>query len=478
MFMRMLYNEHLAQASYLVGCAATGEALVVDPTRDLDQYFDLAEREGFRIAGVAETHIHADFASGARELAARSGARLYLSAEGTSDWQYTYASNANATIVRDGDRFGVGNIQLEVMHTPGHTPEHICFLLTDTAHARQPMGVFTGDFVFVGDVGRPDLLERAAGFAGTMDASARQLFHSLQRFATLPDYLQVWPGHGAGSACGKALGAVPQSTTGYEKRFNWAFQVRNEQEFVARVLDGQPSPPTYFAHMKRINKEGPALLTSLLASRHLHLHDLLEATRAAITILDTRAADAFAGGHSPGTVNIPLGPSFVSWAGWLVSYDRPFALIVDERHAHATIRQLRLIGLDKLAGYATTGVLGAWAASGYDMTIVPRTDSAGFRQLMRRDDVYVLDVREPAELALGAVPGSHGIPLGYLLRRLGEVPRDRTVAIYCQSGTRSAIGASLLAAKGYTSVVDLIGGFDAWRRHEQRRSVSGAVLTR
>jgi len=465
MFMRMFYNQQLAQASYLVGCAATGEALVIDPNRDLDQYFALAEREGFRISAVTETHIHADFVSGARELAARGGARLYLSAEGTPDWQYDYAARAGATLLRDGDTFMVGNIRLAVMHTPGHTPEHIAFLLTDTAHADQPMGIFTGDFVFVGDVGRPDLLERAAGYTGTMEAGARQLYRSLGRFRTLPEYLQVWPGHGAGSACGKALGAVPQSTLGYEKRFNWAFQVQGEDEFVEQVLAGQPSPPAYFAQMKRINKAGPALLSTLPAPRHLHLHDLREVLSAGTMVVDTRPADAYAGGHLPGTINIPLGPSFVTLAGWQLPYDRPFALIVDEHDDLAAVRELQLIGLDDLAGYASSGVLAAWAAQGHEPATVQRTDPAGLFDLLSREDVMLLDVREPAEVALGAIDGSRAIPLGYLTRRLAEVPRDRTIAVYCQSGVRSSIAASLLVGAGYPRVVDLVGGFDAWRRH-------------
>ena len=224
MFFRQLYTDHLAQASYLVGCQQTGEALVVDPTRDLDQYLNLAAREGLRITAVTETHIHADFVSGARALAARTGARLYLSGAGPAAWQYAYAAEAGATLLRDGDAFTVGTLRLEVLHTPGHTPEHLSFLLTDTGSAATPMGIFTGDFVFVGDVGRPDLVEKAAGQAGTTEGAARQLYQSLQRFRALPEYLQVWPGHGAGSACGKALGAVPQSTVGYELRTNWTLE--------------------------------------------------------------------------------------------------------------------------------------------------------------------------------------------------------------------------------------------------------------
>src|SRR5690606_23511411 len=244
MIVRRFYDDNLAQASWLVGCGASGEGLVVDPNRDVDQYIRAAEAEGVRVTHVTETHIHADFVSGARELAARTGARLYLSAEGGPDWSYRYASEANAVLLRDGDEFRVGNVRVRVMHTPGHTPEHIVFIVTDGASADQPMGVMTGDFVFVGDVGRPDLLEKAAGVAGTMEAGARDLYASLTRFrGQLPDYVQLWPGHGAGSACGKSLGAVPQSTLGYEKLFNLGLAAESEAEFVQMILTGQPEPP-------------------------------------------------------------------------------------------------------------------------------------------------------------------------------------------------------------------------------------------
>ncbi|MBA3533266.1 MAG: MBL fold metallo-hydrolase, partial [Ardenticatenales bacterium] len=254
MILRYLYDSNLAQASYLVGCAATGEALIIDPNREVEQYIAAAAREGLRITAVTETHIHADFLSGARELADKTGARLYLSDEGGPEWSYGFAHLG----LKDGDTFMVGNVRLEALHTPGHTPEHVAFLLTDTANAAEPMGIFSGDFVFVGDIGRPDLLESAAGVADSKEPGARTLYRSVQRFKQYPDYLQLWPGHGAGSACGKALGAIPSTTLGYERRFNWAFTTQDEESFIATVLDGQPEPPRYFAQMKRLNKVGPA----------------------------------------------------------------------------------------------------------------------------------------------------------------------------------------------------------------------------
>jgi hydroxyacylglutathione hydrolase len=260
MLLKRIYDESLAQASYLIGCPATGEALVVDPNRDVAQYVKAAADEDLTITHVTETHIHADFVSGSRELAKVTGAELLLSDEGGPDWKYAFAKEADARLLHNGDTFMVGNLKFEVLHTPGHTPEHISFLVTDTPATDKPMGAVTGDFVFVGDVGRPDLLEKAAKIVGTMEAGARTLYRSLNRFKQLPDYLQIWPGHGAGSACGKALGAVPFSTLGYEKIANWGFGAATEDEFVEMVLAGQPEPPKYFAEMKRINKEGPRLL--------------------------------------------------------------------------------------------------------------------------------------------------------------------------------------------------------------------------
>ncbi len=263
MLLRQITDSKLAQNAYLIGCQRTGEALVIDPERDVDRYVEAAAAEGLRLVAATETHIHADFLSGCRELAHRHGARLYLSDCGPAEWKYLWAQDGDKGIqlLRDGDAFSVGKIEIRALHTPGHTPEHLSFLVTDHGGgAEEPMGLMSGDFVFVGDVGRPDLLESAAGVAGAREPSARALHASLLRFLDLPDYLQIWPGHGAGSACGKALGAVPTSTVGYERRFSPALADvrRGEQVFVDAILEGQPEPPFYFARMKKENKEGAA----------------------------------------------------------------------------------------------------------------------------------------------------------------------------------------------------------------------------
>jgi hydroxyacylglutathione hydrolase len=260
----------------------------VDPNRDIGRYLNAARDEGLRITEVTETHIHADFVSGARELAQRTGARLHLSRAGDPEWGYRYPDDSAVCWLADGSTIEVGRIGLRVLHVPGHTPEHLAFLVSDREKSGEPMGALTGDFVFVGDVGRPDLLERAAQARGTMERFARELFQSLQRFQSFPDYLQLWPGHGAGSACGKSLSAVPQSTLGYEKRFNWAFGIPDEAEFVRAVLAGQPEPPPYFARMKQINQTGPSLLGDRKPPPRLSLEQLAAVLADGAIVVDTR----------------------------------------------------------------------------------------------------------------------------------------------------------------------------------------------
>lgn len=469
MIVKRFYDETLAQASYLIGCGRTGNAIVIDPTRDIDQYLRMAESEEVAVTHVTETHIHADFVSGSRELAARTGAGLYLSAEGGKDWQYAYAAEAGAVLLRNGDTIMVGNVRIGVVHTPGHTPEHLAFLVTDTAAATEPMAIVTGDFVFVGDVGRPDLLERAAKLQGTMEASARTLFRSLQRFKAYPDYLQVWPGHGAGSACGKGLSAVPQSTVGYERRFNWALGIDNEEEFVRQVLSGQPEPPAYFAEMKRINRDGPRILNGFATPQWVPDARLAETLAAGAFVIDTRPAAEFAAGHVPGTINIPLNRGFTTWAGWLTPFNEDFYLIVNDsaadRGAHnvnEAARDLAMIGLDRFAGYFGLGAVREWEQGGRVLSTVRQMSIDELAAAQARGAVTVVDVRGRAEWEAGHLAGVLNIPVGHLAQRLSEIPRDRPVVVHCQAGARSAIAASVLQAHGVMDVVNLTKGFQAW----------------
>ncbi len=463
MLLKRFYDDGLAQASYLIGCAATGEAIVVDANRDIRQYLDAAKAERLRITHVSETHIHADYVSGSRELAKATRARLFLSAEGGPDWQYAFAESDGATLVRDGDVITVGNIRLAVMHTPGHTPEHISFLVTDTAGADAPMGILSGDFVFVGDVGRPDLLERAAKVANTMEAGARQLFRSLERFRALPDWVQVWPGHGAGSACGKSLGAVPSSTVGYEKRFNWGVATTNEREFVAMVLAGQPEPPAYFAEMKRINREGPPILGGFPEPVRGDVAALRTALGAKVAVVDARRADAFAEGHVAGTLNIPLNKSFTTWAGWHVPYDVDIHLIVPgEEAAVRAVRELAMIGLDRVTTWYDASIVGEWRAAGGATGTVARTTVAELAPRLAGGTVTLVDVRNRSEWDAGHIAGALHIPGGHLAARLDEIPRGKPVVLQCESGSRSAIAASVLQRLGRLDVANLRGGIVAW----------------
>jgi hydroxyacylglutathione hydrolase len=459
MIVKRFFERSLAQASYLVGCAATGEAIVIDPNRDADLYVRAAAEDNLRIAYVTETHIHADFVSGSRELASRTGATMLLSDEGDADWKYAFASEGR--LVRHGDRVSVGKIHIDVVHTPGHTPEHLTFLITDSAAADAPIAAATGDFLFVGDVGRPDLLERAAKMAGTMEKGARTLYQSLQTFKTHEDWLQIWPGHGAGSACGKGISAVPFSTLGYERRFNWAFRVKDEDEFVAQVLSGQPDPPAYFATMKRINKEGPRVLGCICSPRRQDDQALASVVAGGALVIDARPASEYAAAFLPGTLNIPLNNSFVTWAGWLAPYDQDIYLLLGEgaesRLEEAT-RALALIGLDRIAGYFSSSALRQLA--GESLSSIPQVTPAD----VGSDGRVLLDVRSDLEWQKGHIDGATQIPLGHLPSRIGELPKDRPIVTQCQSGARSSIAASLLRRAGFTNVSNLAGGIEAWQK--------------
>jgi len=453
MFVKRFFEASLAQASYLIGCQQVDEAIVIDANRDVEQYIEAAAQEGLRITQVTETHIHADYVSGSRELAQRTGASLCLSDEGDRDWKYQFEHSRK---LKHGDRITIGNIRLDVLHTPGHTPEHLTFLITDGAAADKPIAAVTGDFVFVGDVGRPDLLEKAANIKGTMEAGARVLYASLQAFAKHEDWLQIWPGHGAGSACGKGISAIPSSTLGYEKRFNWAFNKKSEAEFVDAVLTGQPEPPKYFAKMKRVNKEGPAILGGFHIPAKLDAARLAELIARKALVIDTRPASEYAAGHSPGTINVPFNSSFVTWAGWLVQAD-DFYLIVDSATASARLeelsRSLALIGIDRITGYFDASAVVGRAT-------IPQITPKDLAPKL--ENVTVLDVRSANEWDEGHLPGATHIPLGYLVDRLGDIPPNRPVVVQCQSGGRSSIAASILERAGFRDVSNLTGGLSAW----------------
>ncbi len=464
MHFKRFYDENLAQASYMLVCDTTREAIVIDPTIDVSQYTRAAGAERARITHVTETHIHADFVSGARALAETAGAILHLSAEGGKEWGYTDAAMKTANPLRDKSDILVGRLRLRVAHTPGHTPEHLTFFVSDLARGEHPVGALTGDFVFVGEVGRPDLLERAAGVKGSMDSSAADLFRSLRKFAAQPDHLQIWPGHGAGSACGKSLGSMPQTTLGYEKLFNWAFADMTEEEFVGRVLQDQPVPPSYFASMKRVNRaaELPAPPSS---PKSLRLEELESALQAGSPVIDTRTATKFAAGHVPGTINVPLGKSFLNWTGALVPEEGYFYLLTDadsDEAVESILADLAKIGLCRVAGFFRADVLLDWKSRGGQPEQVTQLSPGELRGVLRTKKVQIVDVRAPDEWNRGHIPGAIHIPLAGLPQRVGELDQSVPIVLQCQGGGRSSIAASFLQARGLSDVSNLSGGYDRW----------------
>ena len=458
LFFQRIYEDGLAQASYLIGCQETGTALVIDPKRDIDTYLEIADRENLRITHITETHIHADFLSGARELAAATGAELLLSAEGGSDWLYGYDHIG----LKDGDLFKFGNIKVEVMHTPGHTPEHISFLVNDMQSGDVPVMFFSGDFVFVGSVGRPDLLEKAAGIAGTQEQGARQLFQSLKKFKALPDHVQVIPGHGAGSACGKALGAVPATTVGSEKLVNWALQDQSEEEFVETLLDGQPEVPAYFSIMKRLNKQGPDVLGGLPSLKKLGLDELNKAIDSGLMMIDARDKLTFSRGHIPGSINIQNTPSFSNWTGWFLDYTKPFVLVTFENQSDIINRKLIRVGLDLCLGYFID--VKTWRECGNPLEQLEQVEPQTLQNLAVNNQVQILDIRARSEYEIGHIPGAEHIHLGRLEDYLDRLPGNRKIVLHCKSGDRSSIGCSFLQSKGIKNIANLTGGITAWKK--------------
>ncbi len=466
MLFRQYFDPKLAQYAYLVGCQKTGEALLIDPLRDIDQYLEAADAEGLSIGAVAETHIHADFLSGVREFAERLGTKLYLSAEGESDgWGSNWAKSSkyDATFLQDGDSFMIGNIEVTAVHTPGHTPEHISYVVVDRGSgATTPIGIATGDFVFVGDLGRPDLLEQAAGIHGVQEDSARTLFHSLSKFRGLPDYVQVWPAHGAGSSCGKALGAVPTTTVGYEKLYNASLAAANhgEEAFVDAILAGQPEPQMYFARMKRDNRDGVPILGALPQPRKLTTKELaLTVSEKSALMIDTRLdRTGFMAKHIPGALYAPMNKSFNTVVGSLVvDNEAPIVLFIDEGDVDEAVRDLVRIGYDNLVAFVTPGTLEDYFEAGGEHSAIEEISFEQMDALKDGPNTLVVDVRFASEYDESHIPGAISASYTRLPEYLqSRVPEGKTLLVHCASGARSAAASSFLAQKGFE--VKYVGG--------------------
>ncbi len=449
MYFKQIYEEKLSQYAYLIGCQQTGEAIIIDPMRDIDRYVELARQEGLQITAATETHIHADFLSGLREFA-EQGIKIYASDEGDKDWKYEWlnGSGYDYGFLYEGDEIPVGNIRLGVKHTPGHTPEHISFLVTDTAGADAPMGILSGDFIFVGDVGRPDLLETAAGQKGSMRLSARQLHESIEEFKSLPEYLQLWPGHGAGSSCGKALGAVPESTVGYELRFNKSINSSDNREgFVDYILEDQPEPPLYFARMKRDNRQGPDVLGKLPEPEKMSIEAFAEAgKRKNNVIVDTREPADFMERHLPGSLLSPLGRKFNTVAGSYVREQEHLYLVIEKEKVEEAVRDLVRIGLDQVEGFITPEELDEYEG---ELAAIETIDFERTLSLMEDEQYRVLDVRKHSEYKEGHIEEALNIAHTRLLDREDELPDGKTLLVHCRTGFRSAVASALLARDGF-----------------------------
>lgn len=464
MLLERIYDEDLSQASYAIGCQAEGEMLVVDPRRDIQVYLDLAAHHGMRIVAVAETHIHADFLSGTRELAAATGATAYVSAEGGEDWTYGF----DAQLLRHDDTITLGNITVQAKHTPGHTPEHLSYLITDGAFTDQPGYYLTGDFVFSGDLGRPDLLDEAVGMKDTRFAGAKQLFASLKaHFVDLGDHIQVFPGHGAGSACGKALGALPSTTIGYERQFAWwgkHLAADDEQGFIDELLDGQPDAHAYFARMKKQNKEGPAILGERPEPRLVEIDELISGMESgSLALVDTRPVDDVHAKAVPGALSIPSLGKAATHIGWAFDPEKDSAQLVvlapDAKTAREYGDHFVRVGVDALVGYTTT-------LDGLQ-TEAPELVSPQDLEALRAKEstVLLLDVRNRTEHAAGTIPGAEQLSAGKVVFHQDQLPSPDagTIVTFCQSGVRNAVAASALRRAGY-DVVEIDGSFAGWEK--------------
>ncbi len=448
-----IYTEGLAQISYLVGDSSAAVAAVIDPRRDIDIYVQRSRELGLRIAYVIETHIHADFASGAQALAARSGAELV---GGVSD-----AYGFSLRQLQDGERLVLGQLMLEVLHTPGHTPEHLSLLLYDARQGSEPFALFTGDTLFNLDVGRPDLLGQ-----GSERTLAAQLYHSLfDTYRQLGDRMEIYPCHGAGSACGKSIGDRRQSTLGNERLFNPALnEARDEQAFVDWLLADMPEPPRHYARLKKLNAapaspgDGPGLPPPLSPQDFAEALDDL----AAVQLVDLRSQLAFGGGHVPGALNIGAGSAFANWAGWMLDDRRPIYLIGESAaQVQEAVLALYRIGLDQIAGYLRGG-MSDWQNAGRPLVGIGQWTVQELERQRQQQSLQLLDVRTEQEWRQGHVPGARQLFVAHLDERLGELDPGLPTVTYCGSGYRASLAASVLKRHGFAQVINVPGSWQAW----------------
>jgi glyoxylase-like metal-dependent hydrolase (beta-lactamase superfamily II) len=455
MILKQYYLGCLSQASYLIGDEVTKAAVVVDPRRDVDEYVNDAAASGLRIEHVILTHFHADFIAGHLELRDRVGARIHLGARAEADYEFSS--------LHDGDVLEFGQVRLMILETPGHTPEAISILVYDLAESdHTPRAVLTGDTLFIGDVGRPDLM---ASRGISSEELAGMLYDSLHRkLLPLPDETLLYPGHGAGSACGKNLSQERVSTIGVQRRYNYALQPMSKDAFVQAITAEQPAAPAYFAYDAELNRRLRPTLDTVLARelRGLSLDEVLAAQRGGAQLLDARDPADFAAGHLAGSLNIGLGGRFAEWAGVLLAPTRPIVLVTASgQQAEAALR-LGRVGFDNVTGYLEGGIEAA-KDRGDHVRRTERITAPALRELLESDAVPVVDVRTETEWRSESIPGSVNVPLHQLGERMAEVPVASRIVVHCQTGLRSSTAASILEQAGRTGVMDLVGGIVAWK---------------
>ncbi|MBT2420172.1 MBL fold metallo-hydrolase [Streptomyces sp. ISL-22] len=455
MFFAQYYLDCLSQASYMIADETTGKAVVVDPRRDVSDYLTDAQTHGFTVEAVLNTHFHADFVAGHLELADRTGAWI----------GYGRRAEAEYPIRRlaDGERISLGDVTLRILETPGHTPESISVLVYEHAADTVPYGVLTGDALFVGDVGRPDLL---ASVGATADELGRMLYDSVQnKLMALPDAVRVFPAHGAGSACGKNLSTQRQSTIGEQRATNYACRPMSEERFVELVTAGQPAAPAYFGYDAVLNRKEHGLFDTADAPRPLSAEEFLRRRAAGAVVVDARSPQDFAAGHLAGSVNVPADGRFAEQTGMVVAPDDEIVVIAPRGREEEIVIRLARIGFDKVGGHLREPER-AFPVLADEIRQAGRVTADELRRLLAGDDApLVLDVRNPAEREEGFIESSLHIPLAELARRTHEIPADRPLVVHCAGGHRSSIAASLLRHRGRTDVSDLLGGIGAWLTH-------------
>ncbi len=451
---KTIQTEGIAELSYLLGDDEEGVAAVFDPRPDCDVYIDMARETGLAITHIFETHIHADLVSGSRELSARlESAKIYVSHEGGAEYKFDHEK------VKDGDRFTFGDIVVTARHTPGHTPEHLSYVLAEVDHPDEPWGVLTGDSLFVSSAGRPDLL----GAART-DELAEKQFRTLHDFyLKLPDHVMIYPNHGAGSPCGADIGARLSSTIGYEKRFNKFLQIDDVKKFAAYALATAPPVPTYYPRMKKVNADGPEVLGNLPRVPGLPPKAFKNAIEKKTGLLvDVRTMLAFGGGHIAGALNIGGSPILSIWAGWMLDPLKPILLVLESDDDLDKILRLFIrTGYTKFAGYLVGGMK-AWDAAGFALETIGQMSVHELNE--RKSALQIVDVRSPGEWKKGHVPGARHIFVPELQSRIGELDSKKPTAVYCGSGYRASIATSILKPAGFNKVWNVPGSWEAWRK--------------